>query len=114
MNHGREVNGGPNFKIISESDRGYIGKCSCCDQYNFVYNNLILVFNKVEMINFLDWLQQYRFSRDTHMTLYNGRNRIYSSPQTNLFFAFNESELEELQLMTAEVKLLVEVSDILK
>src|SRR5688572_28350544 len=93
------------FKVISETNSSYIGYCECCLQYNFAFNNLLIVFSEDELINFLDWLQCNRSSTANELALPNGRTRVYSSPHGNLFLVFNDTELDEIDLMAAEVKL---------
>lgn len=102
------------FKIISENANGYIGVCDCCQQYNFVFNNLFIVFQEDELLNFLDWLRYNRSSKECQMMLHNGRNKLYTSPHTNLFLAFNDEELDEIETMAGEVKLLLDARRILK
>lgn len=102
-----------NFKILTQIDNGYIGVCDCCQQYNFVYKNLLIIFLEEELISFLDWLSSNRFSRDYLVTLYHGRNRVYASPHSNLYLAFSDAELDEIAAMTAEVKLILDAQKIL-
>lgn len=102
------------FKIISENTKGYIGVCDCCHQYNFVFNNLFIVFQEDELLNFLDWLHYNRFSKECHTMLHNGRSKLYASPHSNLFIAFNDEELDEIETMASEVKLLLDAKRILQ
>jgi hypothetical protein len=101
------------FKILTQTANGYIGVCSCCYQFNFVYRNILAVFMEEELLNFLDWLNANRYSRDYFVTLYHGRNKVYASPHSNLFLAFNDIELDEIFEMSAEVKLMIEAQKIL-
>lgn len=98
------------FKVISETSCSYIGYCECCYQYNFAFNNLLIVFSEDELINFLDWLQCHRSSTENFIQLPHGRTRIYSSPHGNLFLVFNEDELDEINVMAAETKLMLQAT----
>lgn len=102
------------FHIITEGNNGYIGVCSGCRQYNFVYKNILLIFLEDELINFLEWLNANRFSRNNYVQLCHGRDRVYTSPHSNLFLAFNDEELDEIAAMTAEVKLIIDAQKILR
>ncbi|HYF68232.1 MAG TPA: DUF6686 family protein [Ohtaekwangia sp.] len=114
MKTGNEGHSQSSFRIISETAHGYIGKCECCHQYNFVFNNLLISFLEDELINFLDWLQGSRYSNDTCISLYNGRDRVYTSLHSNLFLTFSDGELNDIEQMTVEVKLMIEASHALR
>jgi hypothetical protein len=101
------------FQILSACKNGYIGVCDCCQQFNFSYNNVLLLFSEEEMMNFFDWLMAYRHSRENFVSLPDGRDRIYSSPHSNLFLVYSDTELEELSDLFAEVKIMLEVRKIM-
>jgi hypothetical protein len=102
------------LSILSESENGYIGVCSCCKEYNFVYKNVLLSFREEELIRFGDWLMAYRYQLDTYLPLPSGRTRVYRSPLSNLFLAFYESELDELQELFSQAKLVIEARGVLE
>lgn len=105
---------GSHFQILSECRNGYVGVCECCRQFSFSYNNVLLLFSEEEMMNFFDWLMTHRHSRENFVSLPDGRNRIYSSPLSNLFLVYNDSELDELSGLFAEIKIMTEVRKIMK
>jgi hypothetical protein len=50
----------------------------------------------------------YRSSRENFQPLPHGRDRIYSSPHSNLYLVFNDEELNELEELFAGVRLILE------
>ncbi len=94
-----------NFNIIAECSRGYIGQCTCCNEYNFAFNNLLITFSEEHLAWFFDWLLQNRDNPDLYFPLANGQDRIYRSPLDNFFITFNFNELEELEMLYGQVQL---------
>ncbi len=101
------------FRILTECDNGYIGVCECCQEFNFAYKNILLTFQEEEMCRFLDWVIANRNSRQHYMPLRHGRNKVFSSPNSNLFIAFHDKELDEIALMYNETKLILEAQKVL-
>ncbi len=96
------------FHILAECDNGYIGVCECCLEYNFVFKNILLAFREDELLKFCKWILDYRFHEDTYLPLAHGRTRVYRSPLSSLFIAFNDNELDELDYLFSETQLIVE------
>lgn len=96
------------FQILAESDNGYIGVCECCKEYNFVYRNILLIFSEDELLRFCKWILAYRYHNDTYLPLAHGRTRVYTSPLSNLFLSFHEHELDELDQLFSETKLIID------
>jgi hypothetical protein len=42
------------FQILTECREGYLGMCRCCDEFNFVYKNVLLTFQKVNRHHFFE------------------------------------------------------------
>jgi len=101
------------LNILAHADNGYIGVCECCNEYNFVYKNVLLVFQQEELVRFLDWLIGFRTHDDTYLPLPHGRTRVYRSPLSNMFLAFDEQELDELDQLFREAQLILEVRSLL-
>lgn len=100
--------------MVVESKNGYVSVCECCHQYSFSYNNLLLVFGEEQMLNFFEWLMAYRYSRENYVSLPGGRDRIYSSPNNNLFLVYNDEELDEIAALFGELQVVLEIRKILK
>lgn len=100
------------LSIIAESINGYIGVCECCHEFNFVYKNLLLAFTKDELIRFCEWLIAYRYHNDTLLPLPHGRTRVYKSPLSNMFIAFYEEELDEVETLFSQARLVIEARNI--
>lgn len=102
------------FEILAESDNGYIGICTCCQEFNFVYKNVVLAFQQEELIRFCEWLITYRHHNDTYLPLPHGRTRVYRSPLTNLFIAFHDHELDEVSQLFSQVQLVLEARSLVQ
>ena len=85
-----------NFTILAKNENGYIGVCECCREFNFAYKTFLLVFQEDEMHRFFDWIISKRNSVEHQATLHHGRDRIFCSPNSNLFLTFSDEELEEI------------------
>lgn len=94
------------FRVLSESINGYIGVCECCLEFNFGYKTVLLSFQEDEMIQFFHWIINNRSSRDYYVPLRHGRDRVYCSPHSNLFLAYNDEELDEITKLFNEAVLL--------
>jgi hypothetical protein len=105
--HACENTGSP-FRVLTDCRNGYIGVCTCCGDYNLAYKNVLLIFNEPQLFQFLDWLEENRSHPDFHVPLRHGRTHLYCGPVPHLFLAFNDRELDELNTMAIEVKLLLE------
>ena len=101
------------LNILAQSDNGYIGECECCHEFNFVYKNILLIFQQEELFRFLDWLISYRKHDDTYLPLPHGTSRVYRSPLNNMFLAFHEHELDELTTLFTEAQIILEVRSLL-
>lgn len=91
-----------------ENGYGYISRCVCCEEFNVTYKNVLLVFNEESMKRFFDWISSSRLSPENYQPLPHGRNRIYSSPHSNLYLVYNDCELDELSQLFGEAKLILE------
>lgn len=100
------------FKILTESENGYIGVCNCCQEFNFAFKTILITFQEDEMLQFFDWVMAGRTEQNDAL-LPHGRNRIYSSPYGNLFLAFNDEELDEIATLYSEVLVMIEMRKIL-
>jgi hypothetical protein len=96
------------FHILAECSNGYIGVCECCREYNFVYKNILMIFSQDELLRFCGWVIAYRTHDNTYLPLHHGRTRVYTSPLSNLFIAFREDELDELDQLFTEARLILE------
>lgn len=102
------------LSILAEGLNGYIGVCDCCYELNFVYKNLLLAFRQDELVRFCEWLIENRYSRSTFLPLPHGRTRVYKSPLSNLFIAFYDEELDEVEQMFSQARLLIEARSIVQ
>ena len=94
--------------ILAESENGYVSQCTCCREFNVTYKNVLMVFEEDAMHRFFEWVLSHRASRENYQLLPHGRTRIYSSPHSNLFLVYDDDELDELDQLFAQVKLVLE------
>lgn len=78
-----------------------------------VYNNIVLSFELDELMRFGEWLINFRYHEDTYLVLPHGRCRVYRSPLSNLYIAFSQHELDEIEVMFAQVRLILEARNLL-
>jgi len=102
------------LSILAECQNGYIGVCDCCHEFNFVYKNLLLAFSQDELIRFCERLIDYRHHRETFLPLPHGRTRVYRSPLSNLFIAFFDEELDEVELLSSQARLVIEARSLVQ
>jgi hypothetical protein len=101
------------FQILAECKDGYIGVCKCCWEFNFLYKNVLLTFQEPEMNEFFDWLFECRRNKMMMMPLPHGDRHVYRSPLYNLFVVYSEDELDVIEQLYGEVKLMLETIKIL-
>jgi hypothetical protein len=102
-----------NFQVLAECDNGYIGVCSCCLEFNFAYKTVLLSFQEEEMTRFFDWLIDRRSCPKNYLPMRHGRNRIFSSPNSNLYLTYNDEELDEIIRLYNEARIVLETQRIL-
>lgn len=99
------------LRILSQTQNGYIGQCPCCDRFNFMFNNLLFVFNLESLQKFGQMLYE-----EEHRTpaLPNGKSYVFPSPLPNFMLTFRLEELEEIRTLFQETFLSLEIDSILK
>lgn len=107
------INESTNFQVLSECDDGYIGVCRCCWEFNFVFKNVLLTFQEPEMCEFFDWLLECRRNRTMVMPLPIGDRHVYRSPLYNMFLVYSEEELDLVEQLYTETKLILETIKII-
>jgi len=60
------------------------------------YKNILIVFTEESMRRFFDWIVSFSSSPANYHQLPHGRNRIYSSPHSNMYLVYSDCELDEL------------------
>lgn len=99
---------------MAEATNGYVSHCTCCQDYQFVYKNLVLIFQYEELIRFCEWLINFRYRPETYIPLNHGKCRVYKSPLSNLVIAFTQEELDEVELLLAQIQLLTEARQLVQ
>lgn len=101
-------------QVLAEGTNGYISYCSCCHDYQFVYKNLVLIFQYEELVRFCEWLITFRYSPETYIPLKHGKCRVYKSPLSNLVIAFTQVELDEVEILLAHLQLITEARQLVQ
>jgi hypothetical protein len=100
------------FNILAENEFGYIGQCSCCEEFNFAYKNILVTFSEEHLFHFSDWLIGNQNNPEFLFDLPHGKSRVYRSPVENLFLTFDEGELSQLSQLFTETQLVLEARKI--
>jgi hypothetical protein len=98
------------LRILSQTENGYIGQCSCCDHYNLAFGNFLLIFSENGLSGFNSMLHDRHHALDTPLS--NGKSIVLPSPIPSLMLSFNEAEMEELKGLFQESLLVMEVDKI--
>jgi hypothetical protein len=102
------------LRILSQSKNGYIGRCGCCDHYNFVFGNVLFTFTE----DGLDGFNQVLYNPDHwHMleaSLPHDKSYVLPSPIPNFMLSFSKTEMEEMKGLFQEYYIFKELENILK
>lgn len=107
------INENNNFQILAECNDGYVGVCRCCWEFNFLFKNVLLTFQEPEMCDFFNWIIECRRNGSMMMPLPPGDRHVYRSPLYNFFIVYSEEELDEIEGLYAQVRLMLETIKIL-
>lgn len=100
------------LRILSQSDNGYIGQCSCCDHYNFVFGNLLFIFTEEGLNGFHTVLYDKMHFHSLEKPLPNNKTILLPSPIPNFMLSFSEAEMEEIKGLFQETLLVMEIDRI--
>lgn len=100
------------LRILSQSKNGYIGQCSCCDHYNFVFGNVLFIFSEDGLNGFHSVLYDEQQFQTMETALPHGRNHLLPSPIPNFMLSFNDEEVEEIKNLFQETLLALEIDRI--
>ncbi|CAG5009678.1 hypothetical protein DYBT9275_04548 [Dyadobacter sp. CECT 9275] len=100
------------LRILSQSDRGYIGQCNCCDHYNFVFGNILFVFTEDGLRGFQSILYEQDHLHELNEALPHGKTHLLPSPIPNFMLSFDGPELEEIKNLFQETFLILEIDKI--
>ncbi|KAA6432815.1 hypothetical protein FEM33_23240 [Dyadobacter flavalbus] len=100
------------LRILSQSEHGYIGQCSCCDHYNFVFGNFLFIFTKSGLHGFHNVLYDKSQVQILEIPLPNGKEVILPSPIPNFMLSFSKSEIDEVKGLFQESLLALEIDRI--
>lgn len=100
------------LRILSQSKNGYIGQCHCCDQYNFVFGNVLFVFSEEGLNGFHAVLYDKSQFHSMETALPHGRNHLLPSPIPNFMLSFSDQEVEEIKNLFQETLLTLEIDRI--
>ncbi|MGV3604524.1 MAG: DUF6686 family protein [Dyadobacter fermentans] len=100
------------LRILSHTDKGYIGQCNCCTHFNFAYGNVLFVFTEDGLRGFQTILYDQFHLQRLDQPLPHGKTHLLPSPIPNFMLSFDDIELEEIRTMFQEALLVLEVDKI--
>ena len=102
------------LRLLSQTSNGYIGQCPCCDRFNFMFNNLLFIFNQESLQKFGQMLYEEKYLAPIAPALPNGHAHVLPSPLPNFMLTFRTDELEEIRTLFQETFMSLEIDSILK
>lgn len=102
------------LRLLNKTSNGYIGQCPCCDRFNFMFNNLLFIFNLESLRKFGNLLYEEEYITPISPVLPNGKAYLLPSPLPNFMLTFRAEELEEIRTLFQETFLSLEIDSILK
>lgn len=100
------------LRILSHTNKGYIGQCNCCTHFNFAYGNVLFVFTEDGLRSFQTILYDQFHLQRLDQPLPHGKTHLLPSPIPNFMLSFDDIELEEIRTMFQEALLVLEVDKI--
>ncbi len=102
------------FQLLAECPNGYIGECTCCQKFNVAYKSILLTFAEENLCAFFEWILTARYDYESYWPMPHGRERVFTSPFSNLYLTFREDELDELAELYARTQLILEARNLVK
>jgi hypothetical protein len=101
------------LRILSHSEKGYIGQCNCCDHFNFAFGNVLFIFTEDGLRGFQSVLYEEHHFHQLAEPLPHGKTHMLPSPIPNFFVSFDSQELEQIKNLFQEALLVLEIDKIL-
>jgi hypothetical protein len=102
------------LRILSQTKKGYIGKCGCCEHYNFVYGNARFIFTEDGLDGFNQMLNNPDHWHLVDGNLPHHKSYVLPSPIPNFMLSFSDTEIEEMKGLFQEYCISKEVENIFK
>lgn len=96
-----------NSRILSRTNNGEFSICKGCKTYSLFFNNVLLQFNKKQLIQFKEYISNINveYWLDYYSLTTLSRKIPISTKQHNLYLFFSEEEFDELKsLITIKEK----------
>ncbi|MDI9877230.1 MULTISPECIES: DUF6686 family protein [Bacteroidota] len=96
---------------ILEKENAFVSHCTCCNQYNLSYKNLLFALSLAE-------LRQFKAVMEEKIGFYeypssHGKELLFKTPLQHFFLLFSEAEILELCDFITEALLVIEARFIL-
>ena len=65
------------------------------------------------MVRFFEWIINNRYAPEYYFPTHHGRNRMFSSPHSNLFITYNDCEMDEINQLYNEARIIIDAEKIL-
>ncbi|MHA4737566.1 DUF6686 family protein [Dyadobacter sp. MSC1_007] len=100
------------LRILSQTEKGYIGQCNCCNNFNFAYGNVLFIFTEDGLRGFQSVLYDGYHIQNLNEPLPHGKSHLLASPIPNFMLSFDNAEMEEIRNLFQEALLVLEVDKI--
>lgn len=101
-------NCGSKVVILSAKENSCLVKCNCCDSYQVSFKNFIINFKREQYDKFREIILSDNLLYSDEPTYNNKRAMIKCAAETDVFFAFDEAEVDELKELLEDAALLDE------
>lgn len=96
---------------ILEKENAFVSHCTCCNQYNLSYKNLLFVLSLSELKQFKAIMEEKVGFYEYHSS--HGKELLFKTPLQHFFLLFSESEIHDLCDLITECLLVIEARFIL-
>lgn len=102
------------LEILSKTPNGYVGKCTGCEKYNVVFENIFLLLTEQEMYAISHVIDENLGVWVLEQYIGKGKKVVMQTPLSNMYFAFTYQEYEDLKCLINETILVLEARNFLR
>jgi len=102
-----------NSSLLHETENGSIIKCSCCQNLQVIFGNMVLRLEYEQFLTFMECIDQIDLDKPNHSSLPNDKTFMVKLPN-NIAFAFSRDEMAELKELLEWSQASMKVNDLLE
>lgn len=102
------------LEVYSKTPNGYVGKCTGCNKYNVVFENIFILLTESELYALSNVIDENYGVWMLENPIGKGKRVSMQTPLPNLYFAFTIEEYEELKRLINETILILDARAFLK